>query len=140
MKRLEEAWVKGMTEKDELEDRLEDVIGDIKVGKIGCKNCKIDKKGKGIEGANKNRPQKQVNILKEIQKREKSEIQMLPAPKMNDRNKASYKNKEDTFAEKAKTENPTGFTMVMGNKEKKRMTMLGKMEKTLLISERERRC
>jgi len=45
----------------------------------------------------------------------------------------------ETFAEKTKTANPVGFTMTIGNKEKKRITTEGKMEKTLLIPKRERR-
>lgn len=53
-----------MTEKEELEERLEDVIADIKVGKLGCGNCKVDTIGKGVEKADETRPKKKHRCQK----------------------------------------------------------------------------
>ena len=56
--------MKALTEKEELEERLEDVIADIKVGKLGCGNCKVDTIGKGVEKADETRPKKKHRCQK----------------------------------------------------------------------------
>jgi len=55
-------------------------------------------------------------VPKGILKREKNKVPKLQAPKLNDVNKLSYKNREGTFADKTKQANLAGSMMVVGNK------------------------
>jgi len=74
-------------ENDDLKERMEDIVTDIKEGRIGCKNCKKDK-GKGKEIPYIPVVRKEVNKKKIVEK------------ESNDADVPTFKNKNGRFTAK----------------------------------------
>ena len=131
---LKKAMIKG---KEETDDEIEQLRQEVKEGKIECKNCGKDKKGKGKEVM---KEEKSIPYIpKQILKRET--VPTLSKTIFNPfwDKQPSFRENKDTFATKAKNANPEGFTEVIRRGVKVKHTKLGQMRKVYLATERERR-
>ena len=131
---LRKAMIKGG---EKMDDEMEKLRYDVKMGKISCGNCTKDTKGKKKETAVKKKeaPYIPTVILK------KEEVPTLPAPViLRDWNEERGEWKErERYAKTAKKANLEGFTEVIRKETKKRMISLGELKKVFVAPERERR-
>ena len=105
---LKKAMIKG---KEETDDEIERLRQEVKEGKIGCNNCKRDKKGKGKEI--RQEAKSVPYIPKQVLKRDT--VPTLPTPILNPfwNKQPSLRDNKETFATKMKNAKPDGFTEVI---------------------------
>ena len=143
--RLERMMCDMMQEKDELNDRFEILVSDIKEGKIACKNCTVDRKGKA--------PVRNSNIapvlpIPEGPKRKnpvvRNTLPAVPAVKVKENSVVpEYKKEQGGFAGGSwstvtRKGNTSGANVKVGKAEKKTVTKKAIVKKEVFGTERER--
>jgi len=140
--RLERMMSEVMQEKEEMRDRLEILVSDIKEGKIPCRNCTVDKKGKA--------PVRNTNVMPVMPipmgpKRQNPVVRnTLPTETVKESSEVpEYKKEQGGFAGRSwstvtRKGNQSGANIRVGKAEKKTVTKKAIVKKEVVGTEKER--